>query len=663
MKKIFSTLTLVLCFAIGNAQVKEYLVAADRYFANGDYHSAAQYYEKYLGKGKSKGDEFSPYAVAASTKPVVKKTNVPVSSKEQIIYNLAECYRQLNFYEKAEPYYIQAIAGDKTKFPLIRFHYATTLRALGKNEEAAAQFRGFLEEHKGEDSYSESAEREIKNLDFIRSQMAKKGLNAYTIVKSPKVLNDTGATYAPAWLDQNTLLFTSTKPETRDSKEYTNRIYQVSYTGGTPGVVEKSSIAQPKDIHQGVVTVTPDGKTMFLSRWGTERGKKIASIYSSRKSDKGWSDPVIVPSVNFPGSSSQQPFVMPDGKRLVFSSDRADGLGGFDLWYADLDNNGVPGKPVNMGKNINTKYDEQAASYHAATRTLVFASNGRVGMGGYDFFYSKGDFNGFSEPKNFGYPVNSIKDDIYFVSRGTAGNLLQDVLFSSDRDASCCLELFSLNKTKEPKQISGFVVDCKDKKVLSGVAVEITDTINNKQIATLTTDAEGKYSFTINDFAPLKATATQKGYFVNSLQFNSPDDIEGDVLKNAEICLTLMPPPEEPVVVENVYFDYDRSSLKKESYPALDKLVKILKDNPATNIEINGHTDSNGSDEYNLALSDARARSVVNYLISKGIDKSRLQAKGLGETVPVEENTNPDGSDNPQGREKNRRTEFKILKN
>ncbi|MFT3911073.1 MAG: OmpA family protein [Ferruginibacter sp.] len=663
MKKILTTLTLTLFFLAGKAQVKEYLIAADKYFAEGDYYSAAQYYEKYLGKGKSKNDEFSPYASRSIAKPVVKKTNVPVSSKEQINYNLAECYRQLNFHEKAEPYYVESLKADKVKFPLLHYRYATTLRALGKNDEAAAQFKAFRDEHKEADTYSEQADREIKNLDFIKTQLAKTGLNAYTIVKSPKVLNDTGATYAPAWLNQNTLLFTSTKPESKKSKEYTNRIYQVSYSAGTIGTVEKSAVPQPDDIHQGVVTVTPDGNTLFLSRWTIGKGKKkTAAIYSSKKTATGWSEPVLVPAINFEGFSSQQPFVMPDGKHLLFSSDKADGAGGFDIWYATLDNNGVPSAPASLGNTINTKYDEQAPSYHAASNTLVFACNGGVGMGGYDFFYSKGDIGSFAEPKNFGYPVNSIKDDIYFVSRGTANNILQDVLFSSDREASCCLEMFSLNKTKAPKKISGTVVDCEGKTALGGVNVEIVDTINHKAIATLTTDPSGKYSFSLEDYIPLKATATHSGYFANSLQFNSPDDNENEVMENPVICLTVMPPPEQPVVVENVYYDYNKATLKKESYPALDNLVKLLKDNPAINIEIDGHTDSNGSDEYNLKLSDARAKSVVKYLISKGIDKARLQAKGLGETVPVADNTNTDGTDNPAGREKNRRTEFKILK-
>ena len=138
MKKIFSTVTLICCFVFAKAQVNEYLVAADKFFAAGDYYSAAQYYEFYLGKKKSKNNQaaYNPYAVSAVSKSAPAKSKVPVSSKEQVIYNLAESYRHLNFHEKAEPYYVQAMASDRSKFPLLRYRYATTLRALGKPEEA-----------------------------------------------------------------------------------------------------------------------------------------------------------------------------------------------------------------------------------------------------------------------------------------------------------------------------------------------------------------------------------------------------------------------------------------------------------------------------------------------------------------------------------------------
>jgi outer membrane protein OmpA-like peptidoglycan-associated protein len=327
---------------------------------------------------------------------------------------------------------------------------------------------------------------------------------------------------------------------------------------------------------------------------------------------------------------------------------------------ADLDDNGNATNVVNMGTTVNTMYDEQAPSYHAASNTFVFSSNGRVGMGGFDFYYSKGTLSSLGEPKNFGYPVNSVKDDLYFTSRGSATNILENVLMSSDRDDACCLELFSLNKTKALKQISGTVIACDSKMPLAGVKVQIVDA-GNKTIAEKTTDASGKYSFTIAEFEALKATASNKGYFANSINFTGPSDTEEEFFSNPELCLNLI--PGEAIRVENVFYDFNKATLQEASFESLDKLVQVLNDNPTIIIELGAHTDSKGTDEYNQKLSQARAKSVVEYLVSKGISRSRLLAKGYGESVPAAENTNADGTDNPEGRQLNRRTEFKVLKN
>jgi OOP family OmpA-OmpF porin len=289
--------------------------------------------------------------------------------------------------------------------------------------------------------------------------------------------------------------------------------------------------------------------------------------------------------VNTPGYNAQQPFLMSDGKTLLFSSDKPGGNGGFDLWYASLDANGKPDKAVNLGTTINTINDEQAPYYHDATRTLVFSCNGRTGMGGFDFFFSKGTLEALATPENFGYPVNSIKDDIYFTSRGSDKNILEEVLLSSDRSADCCLELFTLKK-----------------KI-------IQDTVP----------------------APV------------------PDLVKEE------------PKVEAVIVLDNVYYDFDKSSLREESSPALDKLVGLLNQYPTMVIEIRAHTDNKGDDKYNMTLSDARAQVVVNYLVSKGIDKVRLQSKGYGASMPVAPNKHEDGTDDPDGRQKNRRTEFKVL--
>ncbi|MBC7887097.1 MAG: OmpA family protein [Ferruginibacter sp.] len=664
MKKTLLSLIVVFSFLFVNAQVVyDYLKAADNYYKNGDYYSAAEYYEKYLAKGKpgSARAGFSPYSAQGGKS---KNAKAVLSSREQAIYNLAESYRQLHLHAKAELIYVQAVKFDKAQFPLAGYWYATTLRALEKYTEAKAAFTVYLNEYPKTDKYANDAKRELANLDFIQSQLNKKGLDMYTVAKTGGEVPDSGAVYAPV-LFNDMLYFTSTRANNAVPRlqVHNNRVYQASYKDGMVNNVSQTALPEIKDIHQGVISLSPDGNTLFLTRWTTAKGKKNASIYTSKKSVAGWADPLPLPAVvNVPGYNSQQAYLMPGGKQLVFSSDQPGSYGGYDLWSTDLDANGNPSQPVNLGNLINTVNDEQAPFYHALSGKLVFSSNGRVGMGGYDFYYSKGKSGSWSEPKNFGYPVNSVKDDIYFTSRGKANNILEDVLFSSDRNAVCCLELFSLKMKQPLKLISGQVVICETKTPLGGATVKIVDAVNNTTIISKLTDADGRYSFTLDEFQPLQALASAAGYNSASLNFNSPDDEGAISLANPELCLVPIE-IEKPVVVNNVYYDFSKSALKDESFAELDKLVTMFEANPGIVVEISAHTDSKGSDEFNQKLSLARAQSVVDYLVSKGIDKSKLKPTGYAATQPIAPNKNDDGTDNPEGRQLNRRTEFKVLKN
>jgi outer membrane protein OmpA-like peptidoglycan-associated protein len=665
MKKIIATGILGCSIIAANAQFTyEYLRAADNYYKKADYYSAAQYYEKYLGTAnqKLKTAEYSPYTVAATTD---KKAKVPVSSRQLALYRVAESYRLLHDHAKAATYYSQTVEANSAEFPLARYYYALELRALANYEQSEKEFNRFLDEHTTEDQYSESAKKELMSLRFIQTQLKKKDLKLYQVQKAGKPLNTEGANYAPVWLNENILLFTSTRIDSTGGKNnsHVNRVYTTPVTDGVTGDIKPLPLPQVNTMHQGVVSCTPDGNTLFLTRWMIVGGKKVSGIYSSRKAGDSWSEPVLLDSlINAVGFSTQQPFVMPGGKYLLYASDKSGGFGGFDLWYAELDESGKPVRTANLGNAINTVYDEQAPYYHAPSSTLVFSGNGRVGMGGYDFFYSKGSIDTWSPPVNFGYPVNSVKDDIYLVSKGGARNVLEDVWLSSDREATCCLELFYLKKVIPKKQVSGQVVSCDDKIPLTGVTINIMDTIQNKVVYTQTTAGDGNYSFTLDEFQPLKAVASVSGYSNGSLPFYTPSEEDAELLINPAICLVKdVPPVDEVVVLDNVYYDFDKATLKTASHASLDKLVDMMNAHPDIVIELSAHTDSVGNETYNQRLSEARAQSCVAYLIKKGIDKNRLQAKGYGSTQPIAPNTREDGSDNAEGRQVNRRTEFKVL--
>lgn len=662
MKKIFVTASMVLAGLVSYGQFTyDYLKAADQYYKKEDYNSAVQYYEKYLGtKNKAfRRDSYKPYAAVTAS----RKTAAPVSSEQQAVYKLAESYRNLHNYGKAAPYYETVMEADKNSFPLAGYYYAVSLRALGKYEDAEKAFRNFLNGYGSKDGYSTAAAREVDNLSFINGQLKKNDLSKYEVRKAPAALNTTGASYAPCWTADGALLFTSTRPDPDRNKGYINRVYTADYANGQASNIRLLTLAQPELLHQGAVSLTPDGQQLFLTRWHIDHGKKITSIWTSRKNGNSWSEPVqLDATINVPGSNTQQPFVLPDGKHLLYASDRPGGQGGFDLWCAVLDETGKPISTSNLGTVINTAENEQAPYYHAATRTLVFSTDGRTGMGGYDFFSSKGEPGNFQTPVNMGYPVNSVKDDIYFASRSNNRNLLDDVLLGTDRAAECCLELFFLHKDRPARQLSGVVVACNSNTPVAGAEVRIIDTVRHTVVTTRSTAADGSYAFTMDEYQPLVAVANADGYTSSTQRIDVPADEDAEAITAPLLCLTPIVAPPSPVTLEDVYYDYDKSTLKPESFTALDKLVALLNGNPSMEIELSAHTDSIGTKRYNQRLSEARAKSCVDYLIEKGIDRNRLTYKGYGASMPIAPNSLPDGTDNPEGRQKNRRTTFTVLK-
>ena len=651
-----------------NAQfAQNYLRAADDYFKKGDYYSAAQYYEKALqSKGKSKTDKFDPYKVESLTQ---KKANVPVSSHEQAIYRTAESYRMINNYPKAEPYYQQA--AETGKFPLARYYYGKSLRYNSKFEDAEKEFTKFLQEEGNASEYMDDSRKEIANLQFIQKEM-KKDIGLFTVNKISAEAYTNGADYAPAIVGKSTLVFTSTRLDDKSGDKKNakniNHLYKGAVANDVTMNAEKLMIPQGMDMHQGVASFSPNGNHAYLTRWSMVDGKKQASVYHSMKTGDTWSEPSLVGGdLNAEGFSSQEPFVSADGKHLLYASDKPGGLGKFDLWMAGLDDMGNPGSSTNLGATINTTDDERAPYYHASNATLIFSTNGRVGMGGFDFFQSKSNnLSSFEAPVNLGYPVNSVKDDIYMASTGDK-RMLDNVFFSSDRNSPCCLEMYTLNLKHIQKIISGLVVDCATGEPINGASVAITDPANNSTISSQSTNMAGQYSITLDEYQPLQVTAKADGYEgQKSLAFNSPANMADNKLTNPSICLA-KPVVTEPIVVmtpvvmNDIFFEFDKYVLKPGAIPALDSLVAFMERYPNMEVEISAHTDALGDDSYNQSLSELRAKSVIEYLTSKGVVESRLQSKGYGETQPVAPNTKPNGKDDPEGRAKNRRVEFKIL--
>jgi outer membrane protein OmpA-like peptidoglycan-associated protein/tetratricopeptide (TPR) repeat protein len=637
----------------------DYLKAAEDFFSKGDYYSAARNYERVLsGKIDTMGAQFNPYVMQRTTPP---KAKMPTgSSRHQIVYKVAESYRLLNNPVQSEPYYQEAVSYG-AEYPLARFYYAQSLKANAKFDDAEREFNQFINETSDAQAKAD-AQKELQNLAFISAQLKKRDLKYYTVNKLGANINPHGANYAPALMDKM-LVFTSTRKDSNDKKApYINRLYWTTVDdNGTS--VQLVDVKQDKDYHQGVSTFTPDGSMMFLTKWHGKSVSQVAQIYMSTKKGDKWSDPVLVSGdINVAGYSSQEPSVSPDGKFLYYSSNKPGGAGRFDIWVAPIDN-GIIGASTNIGGPVNSADDERAPYYYQQGKSLIFSTDGRIGMGGYDFFESKGMAGAWSAPVNLGYPVNSIKNDMYLVSTGEK-NILDNVYLSSDRASECCYEMFALNKIRPKRTISGLIVDCADNAPLGNVNVDFIDA-KGTTVSTKKTDANGRYEIILDEYQPLRAVASREGYHSKELSFNAPADDFDETMTNPSLCIDKIPPPpievNKPIVMENVYYDFNKATLKPESYPSLDSLVSLLNFYPKMIIEISAHTDNKGSDKYNMTLSEKRAKSVVDYLISKGIDASRLQSKGYGESMPIAPNTLENGKDNPEGRAKNRRTEFKVL--
>lgn len=432
----FFLLAAVCCgvFTTTQAQfVSNYKKAADEYYAKGDYNSAAQYYEKYIGAAPSSKEGYDPYTIQK------QGSSQKGSSRADVVYKLAESYRNLTYYSRAEGAYKKVAELAPEKYPLSAYWYAVSLRANGKYQEAQQQLEKFIAGYATNDAYKAQAKRELENCKFIQQQLAAKE-GSTTINKLDSGVNKEGASYAASWLNDNTIAFTSTRGT------YTNRLYTTAVAGAqgatelaVPGVDKKQ---------QGVASFSADGSKVFFTAWETTKeGKKVSAIYTSEKANGVWKQPVLLGSaVNETGFNARQPYVTADGKYLFFASDKPGGAGKFDIWYVALDSKGITGKATNAGKVINTAEDEEAPFYHQSSGTLVFASNGKTGMGGFDLYSSKGTpAASWEAAGNLGYPINSVKDDIYLVSKQDKA-LLEEAMVSSDRSSACCLELFAVNK-------------------------------------------------------------------------------------------------------------------------------------------------------------------------------------------------------------------------
>ena len=656
MKKLISVITIILACTSANAQYSKENPRAlgDKAFNNKDWYEAAFYYRKAAEGMSLVTRQAMPYTGGGKSAKEAPKTT-KADDRAYICYRLGESYRGYENYLEAEPWYFKVIEeNNEAQYPLSRLWYGVCLRANQHFDEAIKQLTQFSLSYKGEAKYVAVTEKEIRNCRFAKEQLQYPVL--IEVTKRKGSWNSDGSDYA-MWQRDGNSYFTSSR-FVKDEKTHVNRIYTMANKdAGQPAIIKFKNDDNIKDLEYGTPAFTPDGQRMYFTRWFKVGSKSTYNIYTSKIDAGEWSKPEKLNSnVNVDGFNAIQPFVTADGKKLYFVSTKPGGVGGDDIWVADLNSDGSPTNSENLGADINTSMDEQAPYYDVLNKRLIYSSKGFLGLGGFDFFESFNDNGKWSIPLNMGYPMNSAKDDLYYVPDNTDTNKFY---LSSDRESDCCLNLFEVMDKRH--LLTGLVVDCDTRKALSGVKVSFVDSLTKQTIKQITTDNTAHYSFDVKTSRPYSLVLEKTGYFTKVLSVPSSGTMKGDTLFNPEICLQAFK-VDKPIVIRNVLYDYDKATLRPESKSVLNELVTIMKDNPKIKVELAAHTDSKGSDSYNDKLSLARAQACVDYIISMGVDESRIYAKGYGERKPIAPNTLPNGKDNPEGRQLNRRTEFKVLK-
>jgi outer membrane protein OmpA-like peptidoglycan-associated protein len=596
---------------------------------------------------------------------------------------LAEAYRLVRNYEEAEKMYALVYKNASDKYPEALFYEAEMQKSNGRYDKAKESYEKFKKEYKGEDrEMKKTAAREIQFCDSAKNIAAIE--KKIVIEHLEGEINKINVEASPLSLDENTMIYSAFRT---DKKEYiiegdTNnalvrKMYLAKkvnnkwqYSGEYEGPFNASGY------NVGNPTMTPDGKRMYFTRCKPNwQGKMICAIYVTEKKGDEWSEPVkLDKKINNPKYSNTQPAVSIDpvkGNEVVyFISDNKSGKGGLDIWYFTYDVKKKEYKaPKNAGPKINTKRDEMSPFFDNETRSLFFSSQGLPGLGGFDVFKAVGDGKKFLSAENIGAPINSGADDIFYT---ISKNREEGFIVSNRKGAvalkneTCCDDIFSYKYTQYIHiNIKGLIYADENgsKKNLSDATVELysKDKVTGERflIKTMKSSDLALYDTKIEANADYQLLVKKDGYLSNSYDFSTRGITSSTTLEK-DIPLTMI--PKEPIRIPNVKYEFDKSNILEESKIALDTTVlRLMLDNPQIVVEIMSHTDSKGNDQYNLKLSQRRAESVVQYLASKGVKGERLKAKGYGESKPVAPNENQDGSDNPDGRALNRRTDFKII--
>ncbi len=566
--------------------------------------------------------------------------------------SMAGMYGELKNYDSAILFYEKARPIDTAYFKDYNLPYSINIAGKGNFEKAILAIDEFLTISNLNESSVKAAGYRKKSYQFAIDYAKEKPLGDYRF--EPKNMGDSINSAVSEYYPTITL----------DGKEfvYTRRVgnYNEDFFGSTltnnnwgraKGLTGNINTA----LNEGAQNISQDGQWLIFTGCNLPEGLGSCDLYISYLTPEGWSTPENLGYTINTETWESAPSLSPDKRDLYFASRRADGYGGSDIYVSHRLPNGRFSEPENLGPIINTAGDESCPFMHADNQTLYFTSNGHLGYGGDDLFMvKKGPKGIWSKPVNLGYPINTIENEGSLVVAADG----KTAYYASDRsDSHGGLDLYTFELRSDIRPAKTLWVKGKvfDKKTTKGLpsAVDLTDLSTKEVLSKVQTDETGNYLITLPVGKDYAFTVKRRGYLFYSENFPLSNK-NPDSTYNIDIPLQPLE-ANATIVLKNIFFDSKKFEIKTESTPELDNLVQLLKDNPALKIQITGHTDNVGKAEDNLLLSDNRAKAVVAYLTTKGINPVRLSYKGFGATQPLESNNTE------EGRAKNRRTELKVI--
>ena len=595
-------MTIVVCILTG-CGADSYMKKGDKYYALGEYYDAATQYKKAYSATSAKDRD----------------------DRGKRALKMAECYRRLNYTQKAVAAYNNAIRYKQTD-SLTFLYLGQQLMKTGNYKEAAKAFQRML------DSVPQCQQAQIGLKSATSAPKWKEQGSQYT-VKKENFFNSRRADYSPMLAGDNNdqLFFTSTRNQAQGDE-------LSGITGTKNGDIfvsvkdEKGKWTKPEAVQgelnteydEGACAFTPDSKTMYLTQCLADPSyPRFATICKSNRADASWSKVTTEALTKDTLSSYAHPAVSPDGEWLYFTSDMPGGMGGYDIWRVRIGGKSMGGVE-NVGTPINSEGDEMFPTFRP-NGDLYFSSDGHPGMGGLDIFIAKPDSlgNGWTL-EHPGYPLNSQGDDFGMTFEG----LHNRGFFSSNRgDAKGWDHIYSFVNPEIIQTVKGWVYE-KDGYELPSALVYMVG--NDGTNLKLNVKGDGSFVQEIKPDVDYVFLGTCKGYLNHKeqLRVEKPTESEEYVLQFPLASITA------PVLIDNIFYDFDKATLRPESMASLDELIKLLNENPNVTIELSAHCDYRGPAAYNKDLSQRRAEAVVEYLIAHGIDRQRLSPVGYGKEKP-----------------------------